>query len=219
MADPNSEPWQRRLSHVESELGDLKANVTGLSTAFSVFKEDQRITLAEVRELNRTLQQKSQTHWPTVISALSLVVVVGGLSLYPINEKLADFRTSQRRQWEVIREHMAIEGHAPMQIKVQALEKAVDRTRQELTDEIKDVDDDSRYRDANVDEVVQREMRILDDAMQARFDKEDERLQREMDLKGETIRQKVKALEKEINEIKVEQTRRTDRVYKRSPGS
>jgi hypothetical protein len=102
-------------------------------------------------------------------------------------------------------------------IRIQALEKAVNRGREELKEEIKDVD-----------EVVQREMRILDSAMQNRFDKEDERLQMEMDLKDTIVNEASKSrreellglisgLVKRVDRIEGEQARRTDRVYKHSP--
>lgn len=174
-------------------------------------------------DINTKLDRRTETSWPVVISSVALAATIGTLALAPVNKELDRFQSSQRRQWDEMR-RVEQDGHPPTQVRLHALEKAVDRTRQELKEEIADVDGDSKQRDELVDVTVQREMRILDQAMQNRFDKEDERLQREMDLKDESVQKssqlrhekvvaRLDAVVERVTKIEKEQGRRTGRVY------
>lgn len=206
-----------RLGRLEQITSRLEAHAEGTD-----HKLDHQSRVLEA--INTKLDRRTEPNWGWILAGVMGIITVGQLSLSPIREKIADMRMSQRRQWDRLHDHMSIEGHKPMMIRVAALEKAVDRTRQEIIDEIKDVDDDAKYRDKNTDEVVQREMRILDSAMQSKFDKEDERLQREMDLKDDIVSKQslarhektlaeIQALRDMIARIDDEQVRRAPKFY------
>jgi K+/H+ antiporter YhaU regulatory subunit KhtT len=202
---------------LNSRLTALETDVAGLKTDVGYIRQHLDSFGRQMTDLAHVLRDKEQTDWKTVFAGLAIVISIGTLALAPMYKDLRNFRDSQRRQWDRIHDHAAIDGHRPTMIRIQALEKAVNRGREELKEEIKDVD-----------EVVQREMRILDSAMQNRFDKEDERLQMEMDLKDTIVNEASKSrreellglisgLVKRVDRIEGEQARRTDRVYKHSP--
>lgn len=169
-----------RLGRLEQVTSRLEVKAEGTD-----HKIDEQAKILST--INAKLDRRTETSWPVVISSVALAATIGTLALSPVNEKLADLKQAQIHHIDLFYKHTETEGHRPMMIRVEALEKAVNRTREELKHEIGDVEDDSRFRDQVVDEVVQREMRILDQAMQERFDKEDERLQREMDLKDDIV--------------------------------
>ena len=117
--DNSTDSLNRRLNHLETQVAGIASEVDGLKQGF------ERLVSA-VDTLATRMGEKSQTHWPTVISALSFVTIVGGLSLAPIYSQLDDFKGSQTRQWQTIRSHMAEAGHAPMLMRADALQTKMD---------------------------------------------------------------------------------------------
>ena len=124
MEDKQASALNRRLSHLESEVAGIGTKVEGLEAGFVRL-------VSSVDALATKVGEGKQTNWGVFFSGIGLVVVLGGLCLHPIYERLNWFSESQRRQWTVIRGHMAEDGHRPLQVKVTSLERRIRKVEDE----------------------------------------------------------------------------------------
>lgn len=190
---------ENRRKQTADEVHNVWNAVDDLRTDVSSIKSSQASLVAkfdQVFEMFRQINGDRKTPWGIIISAIGVLIVLatalGGAALAPLY--LNDSHQSSRHQ-EIIgslRDHMSQDGHPMAMQKHAAMEKDVERLDGDVT-ELKD-------QIVNLDEVLQREMRVLDDIQVTRLDNLDATLQREMrmlqdlqDAKRESVEDRVEA--------------------------
>ena len=181
-------------------LSRVESDVAGvLARLDSVEQSLERISVVLERLADR-FTERIKPQWSVLIGLVMMIFTIGGvysnLSLQPIKEK---------QQWifEELQEHTKIEGHLGMK-------RNMEHTQEDLT---------------KLDEVLQREMRLLDDTMEEKLKSVEERLvqsisnldktlQREMSLQDQILKARIDSLKDKTKEFSEEQKRRTARVYK-----
>lgn len=143
-----------QVSEVKSGLDELKVGQSRLEQAFNSSRQTPLVPIIT-----------------TAVSCISLIVIIGGLTLAPIYHDLQEGKQERNVIEKEFLEHVR-DGH-PQRIedRITSLEKRV-------------VDLDNKQSSAliHMDDVLQREMRILDDVMLNEISNLDTVLQREMRL-------------------------------------
>lgn len=187
-AAQDSRNLNRRLGHLESE-------VAGIGTKVDSLEKGLERVVSAVEGLSQQVGSAGRTDWKTIFAGAAILMSIGTLALAPMYKRMDEQKYSTRKQWDIIRNHVAEEGHAPMRIRVGSVE-----------DDVK-----------HLDEILQREMRILYDAVKKDIEHVHSTLQREMDLKDKAVLAGLKALIARVTKIENEQARRTSRVYTPKP--
>lgn len=182
-------PFDRRLSRLEATVEGLATNFANMADAMR--QESQR-TASQIERLTNVVSSQNKTPWGVLASwgavFVTVIAVVGGLALTPLVVGLQKQEYRHDDLAEKLFEHHT-DGHPGSIMDKVANNKAAIE---------------------NLDEVLQREMRLLDDI-----------LQREMSLQRQVVEAQIGAISDRIKvntdairEISQEQRRRTERVYR-----
>lgn len=181
----------RSDSFIFNRFNELEREVAGISTAVRGIEDQYHSLIRVVENLRNDFRTGSQTDWKTVIAAIALIVTIGALALAPVYQSTREISAYQKQIQNELRRHKENDGHRPMTQRVKALEAGVDK----------------------LDNVLQREMRLLDQESIDRIQYLEKILHREIQSSNELMEQRLLALDRIVQRIENEQSRRTTKVY------
>ena len=166
------------MTKMHAQLGNTDAKIASLDSEVSYIKHDVEELRGEFSSLrkavsegfeniNEALGRAQSTNWPVLFGGISLILVIIGMFFNSYAADLGRIEANQKQIMEDMsigiqddHDHALMEGHLPMQLRVEALEEAT----------------------INLDTVLQREMRLLDDETQAQIQALGQRINSETDI-------------------------------------
>ena len=168
----------------------LESRVSSLETAVSNLAGEvgsiHRI-LEEMRSQQLTAQK---TQWGPILSSLGLIITVVGLFLASYGQNQNRIESSLVKLTDTFIDHAQTDGHPAMIQRVTAVEHA----------------------HQHLDQVLQREMRLLDADSKTQIAELDRRLQQEMRLLNDSIKVRVETLDRSVTGLQEWQTSHDQRV-------
>lgn len=167
--------YDKSVSTVDARLGRVERDLSAVNADLASVRSDVRNVAERLEGMAHALsriESLRQTNWGTLGTLggllVSVMVVIGALSLDPIRGDVASLKNN-------FRDHEKQMSHPGARVELEALKDEVEETSKESSDGV-----------ARLDETLQREMRLLDLAQQTKLDALDKALQREIGLRLES---------------------------------